>query len=150
MSLPSNIKLLQSEAFTTSLNQLRDRSLKPAAVRRLVRELSATISSAAISKPSPGEKTALVVILRSGMAMSDAFLEQFGDDEDIVVYHLGLFREQATLEPVEYYNKLPIKDPRIRRAYIVDPLIATGGTAVAAIEILKYVYSLILSCFVAH
>lgn len=69
--------------------------------------------------------------------MSDAFLSQFGEDVDIVVYHLGLFREHGTLEPVEYYNKLPQKDPRIQRAYIVDPLIATGGTMLAAIQILK-------------
>ncbi len=137
MSLPPNIKILSNDAYTRSLTSLRDRSLKPAAVRALVSNLSAHVSAAAISPPSPGEKVALIVILRSGMAMSDSFLSQFSEDADIVVYHLGLFREHETLEPVEYYNKLPVKDPRIKRAYIVDPLIATGGTILAAIQILK-------------
>jgi uracil phosphoribosyltransferase len=137
MSHPQNVKILSDITFTNSLTSLRDRSLKPAAVRALVSSLSAYVSAAAISPPSPGERIALIVILRSGMAMSDAFLSQFDPEADIVVYHLGLFREHETLEPVEYYNKLPLKDSRIKRAYIVDPLIATGGTILAAIQILK-------------
>lgn len=71
--------------------------------------------------------------------MSDSFLAQFPPAADVTVYHLGLFRERETLQPVEYYNKLPVKHVRIKRAYVVDPLIATGGTAAAAISILRYV-----------
>ena len=70
--------------------------------------------------------------------MADPFLAQLETDSNrVVTYHLGLFREKATLEPVEYYNKLPMRDSKIRHAFIVDPLIATGGTAAAAIGILK-------------
>jgi len=70
--------------------------------------------------------------------MADPFLAQLETEENrVVTYHLGLFREKKTLEPVEYYNKLPAKDERIRHAYIVDPLIATGGTAAATIAILQ-------------
>ena len=70
--------------------------------------------------------------------MADPFLAQLETEENrVVTYHLGLFREKKTLEPVEYYNKLPAKDEKIRHAYIVDPLIATGGTAAATIAILQ-------------
>ena len=71
--------------------------------------------------------------------MADSFLAALPEDTDAVVHHLGLFREKESLRPVEYYNKLPHKGPKIRRAYILDPLVATGGTTTAAIHIMKYV-----------
>jgi uracil phosphoribosyltransferase len=69
--------------------------------------------------------------------MQDSFLDQAPSELVVVVYHLGLFRDPVSLEPVEYYNKLPARDPSIEHAYIVDPLIATGGTAAAVIDILR-------------
>lgn len=135
--LPSNVRVSSSSAFAEKLAILRDRSLSSKQVRLLVAEMSTILSSEVIPSIESGSKIALVVILRSGMAMSDPFANQLPDDINIVIYHLGLFREKKTLEPVEYYNKLPIKDPKIKKAYIVDPLIATGGTAEAAIGILK-------------
>lgn len=53
------------------------------------------------------------------------------------MYHLGLFREKTTLSPVEYYNRLPTKDTPYDVAFVLDPIIATGGTAEAVIQTLK-------------
>jgi uracil phosphoribosyltransferase len=69
--------------------------------------------------------------------MCDAFLSQFAPDTDVVVYHIGMFRERTTLQPVEYYNKLPNINTDVKRVFVVDPLIATGGTSSAIIEILQ-------------
>jgi uracil phosphoribosyltransferase len=53
------------------------------------------------------------------------------------VLHLGLFREKATLQPVEYYNKLPQERPHFDQCFILDPMVATAGTAIATVNILK-------------
>lgn len=145
--LPANVTIPNNPLIASNLALLRDRTLPSSAVRNLVSTLSSLVSASAVTPPLAGEKIALIVILRSGMAMSDPFLAQFAPDANIVVYHLGLFRERETLQPVEYYNKLPIKDKNIKRAYVVDPLIATGGTAAAAISILKYVWPFLLLDF---
>ncbi|ORX70857.1 uracil phosphoribosyltransferase [Linderina pennispora] len=77
-------------------------------------------------------KQALVPVLRSGLAMLGAASDLLHDAE---IRHLGLFREESTLAPVEYYNKLP-KQCNVDECIILDPMIATGGTAEAAIQIL--------------
>ncbi|KAI7827310.1 Armadillo/beta-catenin/plakoglobin [Kickxella alabastrina] len=77
-------------------------------------------------------KVALIPILRSGLAMLGAASDLLHDAE---VRHLGLFREETTLQPVEYYNKLP-RVCSVDECVVLDPMIATGGTAGAAIEIL--------------
>ncbi|KXN86392.1 Uracil phosphoribosyltransferase [Leucoagaricus sp. SymC.cos] len=74
-------------------------------------------------------KIGLTPILRAGLGMTDALLSLF---PDAPVYHLGLFREKATLQPVEYYSKLP-PIPPCDQVFLLDPLIATGGTAIAAL-----------------
>ncbi|TRM67971.1 uracil phosphoribosyltransferase-domain-containing protein [Schizophyllum amplum] len=81
-----------------------------------------------VIKPRVG----LTPILRAGLGMSDALLSIF---PDAPVYHLGLFREKVTLQPVEYYSKLP-SQPNVDLVYLLDPLIATGGTANAALSML--------------
>ncbi|KAI9502520.1 hypothetical protein GGI25_002693 [Coemansia spiralis] len=78
-------------------------------------------------------RQALVPILRSGLSLLSAASDLLHDAE---IRHLGLFREEATLMPVEYYNKLP-RECAVDECLILDPMIATGGTAVAAIEMLK-------------
>ena len=65
------------------------------------------------------------------------FLAALSPEIDVVVYHIGLYREKKTLEPVEYYNKRPSQGPRVDRVFVVDPLVATGGTAAATIDILR-------------
>lgn len=133
----SNITSISDGEASKILTQLRDQSLKPIAVRRLVAKLTATLTKHVLKTPEPGEQIAVIVVLRSGLAMAESFLDAFPEDSDVVTYHLGLFREKQSLRPVEYYNKLPRKSPMIKRAYILDPLVATGGTARAAIDILK-------------
>ena len=82
----------------------------------------------------------LVPILRSGLSMLDAI--QILLPCPVSVHHLGLFREKASLQPVEYYNNLPQSkrgEPRkaTKIALVLDPVVATGGTAVAAIQTLR-------------
>ncbi|KAJ5672358.1 hypothetical protein N7507_001485 [Penicillium longicatenatum] len=136
-NMASNITLIENAEASKTLSQLRDQSISSAAVRRLVSELTTNLTKSVITPPSPDEKIAVIVILRSGLAMADSFLAAFPEDTDTVTYHLGLFREKVSLRPIEYYNKLPAKSPKIKRAYILDPLVATGGTAKAAIDILR-------------
>ncbi|KAJ1963944.1 hypothetical protein GGI12_001742 [Dipsacomyces acuminosporus] len=78
-------------------------------------------------------KVALVPILRSGLGLLNAASDLLHDAE---IRHLGLFREESTLQPVEYYNKLPRKCS-VDECIILDPMIATGGTAEAAIQIVN-------------
>ena len=92
----------------------------------------------------------LVPILRSGLGLTDSFLTVLPASTE--VHHLGLFREENTLNAVEYYNKLPQpSSEHIHTAFIVDPIIATGNTACAAIQILKEwgVQKIIFCCVLA-
>jgi len=75
----------------------------------------------------------LTPILRAGLGMSGALLKLF---PAAPVYHLGLYREKSTLQPVEYYSKLP-PSPPIDQVFLLDPLIATGGTACAALGMIE-------------
>ncbi len=75
----------------------------------------------------------IVPILRAGLGMADGLLELIPHAE---VWHIGLFRDESTLRPTEYYNKFPPR-PRVTLALLVDPMLATGGSAVRACEILK-------------
>ena len=83
------------------------------------------------------EKAAVVPVLRSGLQMVNAFLSIL--PSDTAVHHLGLFRDKHTLSPVEYYNKLPSPGAAglVDIAFVVDPIIATGGTASTVVAILK-------------
>jgi uracil phosphoribosyltransferase len=82
---------------------------------------------------SIAEKVGLVPVLRAGLGMADAMLAALPEAS---VWHLGLYRDHATLKPVTYYNKLPPK-PEMDVAIVLDPMLATGGTTIAAIDILK-------------
>ena len=82
---------------------------------------------------SMGEKIGLVPILRAGLGMVDGAWRLLPQAE---VWHLGLYRDERTLKPVEYYNKLPT-DPTVQLCLILDPMLATGGSAIAAVEVLK-------------
>jgi len=84
---------------------------------------------------APAEKAVIVPILRSGLQMVNAFLSLLPTDTS--VHHLGLFRDKHTLSPVEYYNKLPPLSSQVDIAFVVDPIIATGGTAATVVTILK-------------
>ena len=80
-----------------------------------------------------GKKLAIVPILRAGLGMVDAMVDLIPSAK---IGHIGLYRDPETHEPVEYYCKLP-EDIGNRQVYVVDPMLATGGSAVAAIDFLK-------------
>lgn len=137
-------------AVLHKLSLLRDETTEPKKFRELVREISwlvgyealADARVAPIRVQTPIEETdgarladriGLVPILRAGLGMVDAMLELMPTAE---VWHLGLFRDERTLRPVEYYNKLP-DSATVDLCLILDPMLATGGSATAAIEVLK-------------
>jgi uracil phosphoribosyltransferase len=78
-------------------------------------------------------KVGLVPILRAGLGMVEGFWSFIPSAE---VWHIGLYRDEHTLKPVEYYNKLPTA-PTVDMCLILDPMLATGGSATATIEVLK-------------
>ncbi len=129
---------------------LRSVTTEPKKFREVVRELSWLLGYEALAdarvRPltveTPLETTeahqladriGLVPILRAGLGMVDAMLELMPTAQ---VWHLGLFRDERTLRPVEYYNKLP-DSATVDLCLILDPMLATGGSATAAIEVLK-------------
>ena len=129
---------------------LRDEDTEPKKFREVVRELSwllgyealADVATKPIEIRTPIEpmeadelavRIGLVPILRAGLGMVDAMLELMPTAQ---VWHLGLFRDERTLRPVEYYNKLP-DSATVDLSLILDPMLATGGSATAAIEVLK-------------
>jgi uracil phosphoribosyltransferase len=75
----------------------------------------------------------IVPILRAGLGMAEGVLDLIPEAE---VWHIGLFRDEDTLRPTEYYNKFP-DQPRVTVALLVDPMLATGGSAVRACEVIK-------------
>ncbi len=132
------------------LAKLRDRRTEPKKFRELIREISALLTYEATSDllitpiqietpleqmegASLQHKIGLVPILRAGLGMTEGVWELMPSAE---VWHIGLFRDEATLKPVEYYNKLPI-EPTVSVCLILDPMLATGGSAVATVDILK-------------
>ncbi|EED19753.1 uracil phosphoribosyltransferase [Talaromyces stipitatus ATCC 10500] len=137
-TLPANARISTNPFVESKLNHLRDRSLGSSAVRATTAEIARILAVEATQNHKPDHgKIGLIVVLRSGLGMSDAFLSQFAPDTDVVVYHIGMFREKYSLQPVEYYNKLPNNNTDVKRVYVIDPLIATGGTATAVIEALR-------------
>ena len=149
MSTPT-LHVSQHPAVLHKLAILRDERTEPKKFREIVRELSWLIGYEALAdvgvRPieirTPmeamtahelGERIGLVPILRAGLGMVDAMLELMPTAQ---VWHLGLFRDERTLRPVEYYNKLP-DSATVDLCLILDPMLATGGSATAAIEVLK-------------
>ena len=80
-----------------------------------------------------GKKLAIIPILRAGLGMVDAMVDMIPSAK---IGHIGLYRDPVTHLPVEYYCKLP-EDIENRQVFVVDPMLATGGSAVAAIDFLK-------------
>ena len=80
-----------------------------------------------------GKKLAIVPVLRAGLGMVDSMVDMIPSAK---IGHIGLYRDPETHKPVEYYCKLP-EDIGNRQVYVVDPMLATGGSAVAAIDFLK-------------
>ena len=132
------------------LAKLRSAETNPKKFRELVREISALLTYEAtadlavksIEVQTPlaiaqgaelQHKIGLVPILRAGLGMVEGVWELMPTAE---VWHIGLYRDEHTLKPVQYYNKLPI-EPTVTVCLILDPMLATGGSAVATVDILK-------------
>ncbi|MFA4954288.1 MAG: uracil phosphoribosyltransferase [Patescibacteria group bacterium] len=79
------------------------------------------------------DKIGLVPILRAGLGMVEGIHQMMPNAQ---VWHIGLYRDENTLRPVEYYNKLPVS-PTVEVCLVLDPMLATGGSAVATVDILK-------------
>jgi len=150
VSSHDTLHVSQHPAVLHKLAVLRDVDTEPKKFREVVRELSwllgyealadAAVRSRRIRTPMEemdaselGERIGLVPILRAGLGMVDAMLELMPTAQ---VWHLGLFRDEKTLRPVEYYNKLP-DSATVDLCLILDPMLATGGSATAAIDVLK-------------
>jgi uracil phosphoribosyltransferase len=132
------------------LTLLRNANTTPKKFRELVRELAmllcyeatSDLGLKAITVETPmGEaagselvdKIGLIPILRAGLGMVEGIWEMMPSAE---VWHIGLYRDERTLKPVSYYNKLPTS-PTVEVCLVLDPMLATGGSAVATIDILK-------------
>ena len=132
------------------LTRLRDVSTEPKKFRELVRELSAMLAYEAtldlavqpnvVQTPltttqgvTLTDRIGLVPVLRAGLGMVEGVWELMPGAE---VWHIGLYRDEKTLKPVAYYNRLPV-EPTVSVCLILDPMLATGGSAVATVDILK-------------
>ncbi|NOH02488.1 MAG: uracil phosphoribosyltransferase [Chloroflexi bacterium] len=146
----SNVYESKHPLIAHKLSKLRDRNTEPKKFRELVREIAgllayeatADLATVPVEIETPlkkmtaqqlKEKIGLVPILRAGLGMVEGFWELMPGAE---VWHIGLYRDEHTLKPVEYYNKLPI-EPRVSVCLILDPMLATGGSATATAEVLK-------------
>lgn len=129
---------------------MRNKNTEPKKFRELVREIAALLTYevtadllldtitvetplAIIQGQTLKEKIGLVPILRAGLGMVEGVWELMPYAE---VWHIGLYRDEKTLQPVQYYNKLPV-EPTVSVCLVLDPMLATGGSAVATIDILK-------------
>ncbi len=95
-------------------------------------EIETPVAKAKV-KMLAGKKLAIIPILRAGLGMVDSMVDMIPSAK---IGHIGLYRDPETHQPVEYYCKLP-EDIENRQVFVVDPMLATGGSAVAAIDFLK-------------
>ena len=129
---------------------LRNKNTDPKKFRELIREIGALMAyeatadllTASITIETPLaqaqgvqllENIGLVPILRAGLGMVEGVWDLMTSAE---VWHIGLYRDEQTLKPVQYYNKLPV-EPSVSVCLILDPMLATGGSAVATVDLLK-------------
>jgi uracil phosphoribosyltransferase len=149
-SFMSGVFEVQHPLIACHLTRLRDKSTPPTEFRALVNRLASLLAYEAlkdlrterVTVETPLTKTdgcklaqriGLVPILRAGLGMVEPVLELIPQAE---VWHLGLYRDEATAKPVKYYSKLPEQHP-VDVALVVDPMLATGGSAVAAMTTLR-------------
>lgn len=147
----SNVVVFDHPLIQHKLAILRNKETSVKEFRELVGEISAlmcyeatrnlpttevevqTPISVAKCRMLAGKKLAIVPILRAGLGMVDKMVDLIPSAK---IGHIGLYRDPETHMPVEYYCKLP-EDVANRQVYVVDPMLATGGSAIAAIEFLK-------------
>lgn len=148
--MKNNVHELKHPLVEHHLTSLRDQSTPSEFFRNQVRRLTSLLTYEATSSlplcertiRTPLEETTghvlkqrigLVPILRAGLGMVEPVLDLIPEAE---VWHLGFYRDEATLKPVEYYQKLPEQSP-VDLALILDPMLATGGSANAAVQAIQ-------------
>jgi uracil phosphoribosyltransferase len=146
----SHLHISSHPLIAHKLTHLRQKDTPPKRFRELVREISMLLAYEAtldlnlrprdIETPLATtrgyeltDRVGLVPILRAGLGMVDGILQLLPEAE---VWHIGLYRDEETLKPVEYYNRLS-PPPRVSVCLILDPMLATGGSAVVTAEMLK-------------
>jgi len=167
-SLPGNVHVSTHPCLQAKLSQLRNSSTQSRESKALVHEIALIVGCEALAAGLKAEQgppattplgleysttsitpksISLVPVLRSGLGMLDAIQTLL--PEPVPTFHLGLYREPISLEPVEYYNNLPYHRPAANTpsdsanksateiAILLDPVVATGGTSVAAIQTLR-------------
>ena len=149
--MQSKVVILDHPLIQHKLSILRDKNTSTKDFRQLINEISMlmifeatrdlpleeveveTPIAVAKCKHIAGRKLAFVPILRAGLGMVDGALQLVPSAR---IGHIGLYRDEKTLKPVEYYCKLP-KDIDQRDVFVVDPMLATGGSAIDAISQIK-------------
>lgn len=146
----SETTILDHPLVHCHLTTLRDKTTRPAEFRQSVRRLSMLLAYAATEDLHVAERPVetplqkmvgqqllhrigLIPILRAGIAMVEPMLDLIPGSE---VWHLGFYRDEETAQPVHYYSKLPESSP-VDVAFILDPMLATGGSAALACETMK-------------
>ncbi len=146
----SQVYVSQHPLVQHKLTLLRDKHTDSKKFRELVKEIAIFMAYEATADlqvepvtvetpvaPAQGfrlkENIGLVPILRAGLGFVAGVWEMMPSAE---VWHIGLFRDEKTLRPVEYYNKLPVR-PTVDVCLVLDPMLATGGSAIATVDILK-------------
>ena len=147
---PAQLHVSKHPLLREKITRLRDETTQPRQFRALVGEIATLllyeatadlmVQETEVKTPlamARGAKLAepigLVPVLRAGIGMVEAALELMPDAQ---VWHIGLFRDERTLKPIEYYNKLP-SSATVSVCLVLDPMLATGGSATATIDILK-------------
>jgi uracil phosphoribosyltransferase len=145
-----NVFVSNHPLIAHKLSILRDTATEPQKFRELVREISGLLCYevtadlltestqtqtplAVASGKTLKERIGLIPILRAGLGMVEGI---WGLMPSAEVWHIGIYRDEKTLRPVQYYNKLPT-DPTVSVCLILDPMLATGGSATATIDVLK-------------
>ncbi len=146
----SRVHISNHPLIRHKVTKLRDVNTKPKKFRELIREVAILLAYEATQDLALQEKTVttpltettgfelkekigLVPILRAGLGMVEGFWEMMPAAE---VWHIGLYRDERTLYPISYYNKLPIS-PTVEVVLVLDPMLATGGSATECVSILK-------------
>ncbi len=146
----SQVHISQHPLVLHKLTVLRDATTDHRAFRELVRELALLLcyeatqdlqlSPKTVMTPmgeaeghKAEDKIGLVPVLRAGLGLVEGVMELL---PSVQVWHIGLYRDEKTLRPVQYYNRLPT-EPTVNVCLVLDPMLATGGSAVATIDILK-------------
>lgn len=146
----SNVYISDHPLVAHKISKLRSVDTDPRKFRELVREISALLTYEAtkdfklrpVAVETPltkmtgqelDDSIGLIPVLRAGLGMVEGVWELMPSAE---VWHIGLYRDERTLKPVQYYNKLPL-DPTVSVCMILDPMLATGGSASATVSLIK-------------